>query len=93
MYYKIERTYLTDADGDSHCRVDAKPHLVPATSAPAAAAAFIAGEQATLLGGASGLPGDKATATGSSGRGVFVIFIERAAEAIRDVRPERRPSL
>ena len=44
---------------------------------------FITHESASLLGSITSLPGDKATATAEVAERVYVIFIERADEAIR----------
>ena len=83
LYYKIERTYLTNADG-KHDRVrDRTPYLVPADSASAAAVAFMTHEQALMLGPVTHLKGDKAMATAEIGSRVYVIFVQRAVEAIR----------
>lgn len=83
MYYKIDRIYLTDREGQYQCVHDATPHLVPADSASASAVAFVTHENAVLLGPITTLAGDKATATAQIGKRVYVVFIERAAEAIR----------
>ncbi|HEU4520530.1 MAG TPA: hypothetical protein VFT12_00925 [Thermoanaerobaculia bacterium] len=83
MYYKIDRTYLTDGEGKYDRHHDATPYLVPGDSASASAIAFVSHEHAELLGVITPLPGDKATAMAQIGHRVYVIFIERAAEAIR----------
>ena len=83
MYYKIDRTYLTDGEGKYQRVHDATPYLVPAGSAMASAIAFITHESAAAIGPITQLPGDKATATAQVGQRVYVIFIERAAESIR----------
>ena len=83
MYYKVERTYLTNEQGEYQRLHDAKPYLIPASSASAAAMAFVTHEQGKMLGAATPLPGDKATATAECGERVYVIFVERAAEAVK----------
>lgn len=83
MYYKVERTFLTNAAGQYGRARDPKPYLVQGDSASAAASAFITDESASLVGSITPLPGDKASATAEAGHRVFVIFIERAGEAIR----------
>jgi hypothetical protein len=83
VYYRIDRTYLTDEAGKYQRAHDSKPYLVPADSAGAAAVAFITNEMASLVGPVSMLPGDKATATAEVGHRVYVIFIERAAESVQ----------
>lgn len=86
MFYRIERTFVPRPDEKSVR--DTKPYLVPAANARAAAIAFITHERACILGVPSDLPGDKASATASLDGRLFVIFVERAAEAI--VSPPRR---
>jgi hypothetical protein len=87
MFYKIERTFLTDAGGNSARSTDRLPHMIAADSANAAAAAFVARDHGTMLGNISDLPGDKATATAADRGRVFVVFVERASDSINDHRP------
>ena len=89
MYYKIERTYLTNVEGESEQRSDPTPHFVSAPDAPAAASAFIRSENARLLGGVSAFVGDKATATGWVDGRLYTIFVQRGAEAIHAREAER----
>ena len=90
MYYKIDRTYLTNAAGESEQLHDKTPYLVPATNAAAAATTFVSNEKARLLSGVTSFPGDKATATAWLDGRMYVIFVQRGVEAI-DTR--RRPEL
>ena len=83
MYYKIERTYLTTAGGESEQQSDKTPYVVAADNATSAAAAFISGENGRLLGTVSAFAGDKATATGWIDGRLYIIFVQRGAEAIR----------
>lgn len=83
MYYKIDRTYLTSAAGDSEQQHDKTPYFVAASNASAAASAFVSGESARLLGGVSAFAGDKATATAWRDGRLYIIFVQRGAEAIR----------
>ena len=90
MYYKIERTFLTDRDGRSQQNSDRLPYMVSAQSAQGAALAFIARDEANLLGPVSQVSGDKATATAARGGQVYVLFVERAADSIGDQKHEDR---
>lgn len=83
MYYKVERTYLTSAEGDSEQQADKTPYFVAAPDASSAAAAFVTNEHARLLGGVSAFAGDKATATAWRDGRLYIIFVQRGAEAIR----------
>jgi hypothetical protein len=85
MYYRVSRTFLTDSGGRSERQEDRRPFLVQASNAADAAAAFIEDERANLVGDVTELPGDKATATAEAGNRRFVVFIERALEALRPV--------
>ena len=92
VYYKIDRTFVTDADGRSARQYDLTPILVPAESAQGAVDSFLVTEDGVqLLGNVTVLAGDKAIATLGSGRRVFVIFVQRAAEAIHRPARESRP--
>ena len=82
MYYKVERTYLTSVDGESEQQHDKTPYFVAAADAAAAAAAFVANESARLLGAVSSFAGDKATATAWIDGRLYIIFVQRGAEAI-----------
>ena len=82
MYYRVERAYLTDTTGETKHAVDLPPYLVPESSARGAVMAFVSGEQATLLGSISELTGDKAIATAKIDERIFVVFAQRAAEAV-----------
>lgn len=84
MFYKVERTFLTDASGNSARSTDRLPHMIAADSANAAAAAFVTRDQGKMLGAVSDLPGDKATATALDQGRVFVVFVERASDSIND---------
>ena len=92
MYYRIERTYLTDADGRSDRTYDLAPYMVSAEGSTAAAIAFITSENGKVIGSISTLAGDRSVATGIAGRRVFVLFVQRGIEAMESVRgaPERR---
>ena len=83
VYYKIDRTYLTNAEGESEQQHDKTPYFVAAANSSAAAAAFVTNESARLLGGVSPLTGDKATATAWVDGRLYIIFVQRGAEAIR----------
>ena len=83
MYYKIERTYLTNAEGDSEQLSDKTPYFVAASDASSAAAAFVTNENARLLGGVSSFAGDKATATAWRDGRLYIVFVQRGAEAIQ----------
>ena len=82
VYYKIERTYLTDAEGGNEQQPDRTPYFVAASDASTAASAFIANESGRLLGAVSSFAGDKATATGWVDGRLYIIFVQRGAEAI-----------
>jgi len=83
VYYKVDRTYLTNAAGDSEQQHDKTPYFVAASNAPAAAAAFVTNENARLLGGVSAFAGDKATATAWRDGRLYIVFVQRGAEAIK----------
>ena len=83
MYYKVDRTYLTTAEGESEQQHDKTPYFVAAANASAAAAAFVTNESARLLGAVSSFTGDKATATAWIDGRLYIIFVQRGAEAIR----------
>ena len=94
MYYKIDRTYVTDADGRSARQYDVTPILVPADNAPGAIASYLASDgEMRQLGNVTALAGDKAVATLSIGRRVLVVFVQRAAESLvrasQDAMPAR----
>ena len=93
MYYRVGRTYITDAQGRSVTAVDPRPYLVSAESASTAALSFLEAEKSPMIGAVSEIQGDKATATASRSedRRVFVIFVERAAESIRGDQTPSRP--
>ena len=91
MYYKIDRTYLTNAEGESEQQHDKTPYFVAASDSPAAAAAFVANESARLLGTVSAFTGDKATATAWVDGRLYIIFVQRGAEAIRTLSDADRP--
>ncbi|MGZ8867430.1 MAG: hypothetical protein ACXW2P_03725 [Thermoanaerobaculia bacterium] len=86
MYYKVERTWLTDRDGHSQQRTDRLPHMVSAESAEGAAMAFVSGDHANLLGPIGRIAGDKATATAVDRGRVYVVFVERASDSLADHR-------
>lgn len=90
MYYKIERTWLTDRDGHSQQTADRLPHMVSADSAPAAVMAFVSGDRARLLGPVSEIAGDKAAATAMDAGRVYVLFVERASDSLGDRRRNPR---
>jgi hypothetical protein len=83
VYYKVDRTYLTNAEGESEQQHDKAPYFVAAGSASAAATAFVTNESGRLLGGVSAFTGDKATATAWIDGRLYIIFVQRGAEAIR----------
>ena len=82
VYYKVDRTYLTNAAGDSEQQHDKTPYFVSAGSASGAAAAFVADERGRLLGGISAFAGDKATATAWANGRLYILFVQRGAEAV-----------
>jgi hypothetical protein len=82
MFYKVDRTYLTDGTGHSNLQLS-PPYIVTADSAHAAAIAFVTHERAKLLGSVSELQGDKATATASIDGRVYVVFVQRGLESLR----------
>jgi hypothetical protein len=83
VYYKIDRTYLTNAEGESEQEHDKTPYFVAASSSSSAAAAFVTNENGRLLGGVSAFTGDKATATAWIDGRLYIIFVQRGAEAIK----------
>ena len=83
VYYKIDRTYLTNVEGESEQQHDQTPYFVAAADSSSAAAAFVTNESARLLGGVSSFAGDKATATAWIDGRLYIIFVQRGAEAIR----------
>lgn len=83
VYYKIDRTYLTNTAGESEQQHDKAPYFVPAADAPTAARAFVVNENARLLGDVSAFSGDKATATAWVDGRLYIIFVQRGAEAIK----------
>ena len=83
MYYKIDRTYLTNVEGESEQQHDQTPYFVAAADSSSAAAAFVTNESARLLGGVSAFAGDKATATAWVDGRLYIIFVQRGAEAIK----------
>ena len=90
MYYRVERTYLTDESGRAQSVADRRPYMIVAESAREAAFAFVLHEGGEVLGTVSEIAGDKATATAVAGGRMFVIFLERGADAL-DIR-HRGPS-
>ena len=83
VYYKIDRTYLTNVEGESEQQHDKTPYFVAAADSSSAAAAFVTNESARLLGGVSAFTGDKATATAWVDGRLYIIFVQRGAESIR----------
>lgn len=83
MYYKVDRTYLTTVEGQSEQQPDKTPYFVAASDASAAAAAFVTNEAGRLLGNVSSFAGDKATATAWIDGRLYIIFVQRGAEAIK----------
>ena len=59
------------------------PYFVAAADAPSAAAAFVASEGGRLLGTVAAFAGDKATATGWVEGRLYIVFVQRGAEAIK----------
>ena len=82
MYYKIERTYLTNLQGESEQQHDKTPYFVSASDSSAAATTFVTNESARLLGGVSAFAGDKSTATAWRDGRLYIIFVQRGVEAI-----------
>jgi hypothetical protein len=82
MYYKVDRTYLTNAEGDSEQQADSIPYFVAASNAASAAATFVNNESGRLLGCVSAFAGDKATATAWNDGRLYIIFVQRGAESI-----------
>jgi hypothetical protein len=93
VYYKVDRTYLTNAEGESEQQHDKTPYFVAASDSATAAAAFVTNESARLLGTVSAFAGDKATATAWVDGRLYIIFVQRGAEAIRtqDLSESDRP--
>ena len=83
MYYKVDRTYLTNAAGESEQQHDKTPYFVAAGDSAAAAKAFVLDEKGRLLGDVSSFAGDKATATAWVDGRLYIIFVQRGAEAIK----------
>src|SRR5262249_34632169 len=83
VYYKVDRTYLTSAEGDNEQQHDKTPYFVAAGDAASAASTFIGNENGRLLGAVSKFAGDKATATGWVDGRLYIIFVQRGAEAIK----------
>ena len=79
MHYRIERTFLTSADGRSDRQYDLAPYLIEAEDAVGAVAQFIREESATPMGGVTPLPGDKATGSALCGRRSFAVFAQRTS--------------
>jgi hypothetical protein len=92
MYYRVERTYLTDSAGRAASSPDRHPHMIVAESSREAALVFIAYESGHLIGEIAELAGDKAAATAVSGSRMFVIFVERGAESVAEKRREQPES-
>lgn len=82
MYYRIERTYLTDADGVSRRDYDLRPWLVAAADAENAIDAFVQGEGGILSGMTSPLPGDKAMGSATREGRFYILFAQRASESV-----------
>jgi hypothetical protein len=82
MYYRVERTYLTNASGVSEQTSDQRPYLVSGRTSAEAAIAFLEQERARLLGSVSTLAGDKALATATGEGRLFVVFVQRGVEAV-----------
>jgi hypothetical protein len=57
--------------------------MVVANSAEDAAASFVSSEPGHIVGTISEIQGDRAAATAVAGDRLFVIFVERAAEAVQ----------
>ena len=81
MHYRVDRTYVADASGDSAQHVD-PPHFVAGKSASSVALDFVAQDSARLLGAVTELIGDKAMATAWRDGRVFVLFVQRGGEAL-----------
>jgi hypothetical protein len=90
MYYRVERTFLTTAQGESEQSLDPRPYLSSGATSSEAALAFIEQDSATLLGSISSLPGDKSLATARVDGRLYVIFVQRGAETLQfasDLKP------
>jgi len=90
MYYRVERTFLTTAQGESEQSLDPRPYLSPGSTSSEAALAFIEQDGAELLGSISGLRGDKSLATARVEGRLYVIFVQRGAETLQsasDLKP------
>ena len=83
MLYRVDRTYLTDAEGRSHRQYDMTPYFLSADDAADAVSRFINADDALLFGTVSRLAGDKATGSATNGRRFFVVFAQRGAESIQ----------
>ena len=82
MYYRVERTYLTDEAGRAQTAVDRRPYMIVADTARDAALVFVTHDGGQVVGTISDLTGDKATATAVASSRMYVIFVERGAESI-----------
>lgn len=87
MYYRIERTYLTDAKGSSLREYDLRPYLISALDADAAIESFVREEGGTLSGVTSPLPGDKAMGSATREGRFYIVFAQRAAETVGAALP------
>ena len=83
VYYKIERTFLTNAAGESEQQSDKTPYLVNASDAAAAARLFVSDERGRLLGEPTSFAGDKSSATAWLDGRLYIIFVQRGLEALR----------
>ena len=91
VYYKVDRTYLTNAQGENEQQHDKTPYFVAASEASAAALSFVRNENGRLLGDVSAFAGDKATATAWVDGRLYIVFVQRGAEAIQTAAEEDRP--
>lgn len=90
MYYRVERTFLTNAQGESEQALDPRPYLSCGATSSEASLAFIQQDGADLLGSISSLPGDKSLATARARGRLYVIFVQRGAETLQfasDLKP------
>lgn len=87
MRFTIEQVFLTDAGGKPLGERPATAyHRVDAESLDAALSAFLADQQATLVGTIQRYPGTQATATARQCQTLFTLHVMPGSDAFRAVR-------